>query len=109
MTFVDILITDYSTVFFDYCLTDRPMIFTPFDYEAYTTHDRKLYYDYNEVTPGPKCYNWEQVVFEINKILEGYDEYSNQRRQINEKFNMYQDFNNRRRLVDKIIELPMHK
>jgi CDP-glycerol glycerophosphotransferase (TagB/SpsB family) len=109
LTFVDILITDYSSVYFDYCLTDRPMIFTPFDYEAYISHDRKLYYDYNEVTPGPKCYNWEQVVFEINKILEGNDEYSNQRRQINEKFNRYQDFNNRRRLIDKIIKLPMHE
>ena len=109
LTFVDILITDYSTVFFDYCLTNRPMIFTPFDYEAYTTHDRKLYYDYNEITPGPKCYNWEQVVLEINKILEGTDEYYDERRQINERFNKYRDFNNRRRLVDKIIKLPMHE
>lgn len=50
----DFLITDYSNIYLDYLLLKDLSFFTPFDIESYTEFDLALYYDYQDVTPGPK-------------------------------------------------------
>jgi CDP-glycerol glycerophosphotransferase len=65
----DILITDYSSVYTDYLLLDRPIVFFPYDYEKYTTKDRDLLFDYNWITPGPKCYSQDDLEEAITKCL----------------------------------------
>jgi len=54
LSLCDVLVTDYSSVFFDFLLLDRPMIFYPYDYEDYTTKNRELLFDYDEMIPGPR-------------------------------------------------------
>ena len=49
----DCLITDYSSIYIDYLLTDKSMIFLPYDRKEYLT-GRGMNFDYDEVTPGPK-------------------------------------------------------
>jgi CDP-glycerol glycerophosphotransferase len=63
-----IVISDFSGLYIDYLLTNRPIIFAPFDYEKYITKDRELYYNYNKVTLGPKCKNWDEVLEWIIKF-----------------------------------------
>ncbi len=53
----DILITDYSSICFDFMLTKKPIIFFPYDYKEYLAESRELYFDYHEFTPGRKVYN----------------------------------------------------
>lgn len=48
----DALITDYSSVAFDYLLLDRPVVFYAYDRDAYRA-DRGFYFEYDAVTPGP--------------------------------------------------------
>lgn len=48
----DMMITDYSSVMFDYAILERPMMFYPYDIEHYQEELRGFYFDYNEV-PGP--------------------------------------------------------
>lgn len=50
---VDVLVTDYSSVFSDFLPLDRPMLFYPYDLERFVSEDRELYFDYREYTPGP--------------------------------------------------------
>ncbi len=57
----DILITDYSSIIFEYCITKRPMIFYAYDYNKFTTEDRGFYYDYESFVPGPMAYRCEEV------------------------------------------------
>jgi CDP-glycerol glycerophosphotransferase (TagB/SpsB family) len=47
------LITDYSSVFFDFLFVERPIIFFPFDLEQYRSGDRGFYFPYETHTPGP--------------------------------------------------------
>lgn len=54
---IDILITDYSSIYFDYLLWSKPIIFFPYDLEYYRDQDRGLIFDYEEFTPGPKAFN----------------------------------------------------
>lgn len=50
----DALVTDYSSVMFDYAILRRPMaLFVP-DYETYADKIRGFYFDLSEV-PGPRC------------------------------------------------------
>lgn len=57
----DILITDYSSVCYDFLLLDRPMIFANFDHENYIK-ERSFYYNYDQITPGPKAKDWNEVL-----------------------------------------------
>jgi len=58
---IDILITDYSSVYFDFLLLKKPVILAPFDIEYYEKV-RGLYYDYNEYIQGAKARDWNELV-----------------------------------------------
>lgn len=49
----DILITDYSSIIFEYCLLERPMIFFAYDLEEFSCQGRGFYMDYESYVPGP--------------------------------------------------------
>ena len=49
----DCLITDYSSIVFEYCLLDRPMVFYAYDYEEFQKEGRDFYVDYEKFVPGP--------------------------------------------------------
>jgi len=58
---IDILATDYSSIYFDFLLTGKPVILTPFDLEEYIKI-RGLYFDYNTYMDGIKAYNWNDFM-----------------------------------------------
>ena len=57
---VDLLITDYSSIFFDFLLTDKPVLFYPYDKDDYLTKNRSMYDKYDSVTPGHKAYDFNE-------------------------------------------------
>lgn len=63
----DILITDYSSVFFDYANLRRPMIFFVYDIDNYRDRLRGFYFDFEEKAPGPLVKTTEEVIAEIKK------------------------------------------
>lgn len=67
MTVADIMITDYSSVVFEYSLFERPMVFFTFDLDDYIDQ-RGLYYDFDEVTPGPLCYTNDEMINYISDV-----------------------------------------
>ncbi|OHA69125.1 MAG: hypothetical protein A3J68_02015 [Candidatus Wildermuthbacteria bacterium RIFCSPHIGHO2_02_FULL_48_16] len=91
LSFVDILVTDYSGIYFEFLLLDRPMVFFPFDYQKYVTRDRELYFDYQEVTPGPKVSTLEGLMQELQKLTRGQDEYRAERARVKDTCYSYQD------------------
>ncbi len=58
----DILITDYSSIIFEYCLMKRPMIFYAYDYEEFSDQGRGFYYDYETFVPGPVAHSCREVL-----------------------------------------------
>ena len=64
----DVLITDYSSVFFDFANLRRPMLFYMYDLERYEEELRGFYIDiYNEV-PGPILRTTEDVIDALNDL-----------------------------------------
>lgn len=64
----DLLITDYSSVFFDYANVKRPMIFFVYDIEDYRNRLRGFYFDLEKYAPGPLVKTTEQIVEEIERL-----------------------------------------
>jgi CDP-glycerol glycerophosphotransferase (TagB/SpsB family) len=62
----DILITDYSSVIFDFCLLNRPIAFFADDLADYTK-ERDFYYDYKDFVPGPIFENSKDLAHWIKK------------------------------------------
>src|SRR3989344_4086395 len=101
ISWADVLLTDYSSIYFDFLLLDRPIIFTPFDMQTYGSQ-KGLYYDYDAVTPGPKGKNWDEVMEHMARLLKGEDKYKNRRRKMNKMFNHYNDQESSRRAYEEI-------
>lgn len=91
----NLLITDYSSVFFDFLLTGRPILFFPYDLEHYEEKERGFTMPYDENTPGKKVFDVDNLVKEIIYIYsnyEGYiDYYKKQYQTVNEKVNKYRN------------------
>lgn len=101
----ELLITDYSSIFADFLIFDRPMIFANFDHEAYVA-ERSLYRNYDEITPGEKVGDWPSILNEIEKyFVDGEDLYKNERALLREQLFKYCDSKNCKRLVNEIIDL----
>ncbi len=61
----DRLITDYSSVVFEYCLLKRPMIFYAYDLEHFSEQGRSFYEDYESFVPGPVVKKLEDLLEEL--------------------------------------------
>ena len=99
----DLLITDYSGIYFDYLLLDRPLIFLPYDYDSYND-EIGFVVPYQEYTPGYKPSTMNDFVNAIYESLYGEDKYKNEREKVNKLCNTYQQ-NNRKEFVSLLIKM----
>lgn len=65
----DALITDYSSVMFDYCVLKKPMFFYAYDLESYRDSLRGFYFDFVMEAPGPITRTTEELVESIDGFL----------------------------------------
>lgn len=87
----DILITDYSSIYFDYLLLDRPIIFVPVDLSEYKENRGFLLEPYDDWTPGPKCLSQVELENEIISCLSDATYYQDKRKDILNKVHEYKD------------------
>ena len=71
-----ILITDYSSVFFDFLPYSRPIIFFVPDIDEYQKMERELYFSPYEKFPNTTCNNMEQLVNIISEYKDKRMDYS---------------------------------
>lgn len=82
----DCLITDYSSIYIDYLLTDKPMIFLPYDRQQYFDR-RGMNFDYDDVTPGPKPETFNDF---LDALSPKEDFWKSERTRVNRLFNEIQ-------------------
>ena len=99
----DILITDYSSVFFDYANLKRPILFYMYDLEKYKNNSRDFYFDLDEL-PGPIIEKEEDVLKSILNIEQIKEEYKEKYKKFNAKFNYLDDANASKRVVERIFK-----
>lgn len=102
----DVLITDYSSIYFDYLLLNRPIIFFPFDKIDYLTNQHNIVYNYDEITPGKQTFTVYEVINELEKLLlKKNDSYASYRDKIIKQFYAFEDNKSRERAKNDIIAL----
>ncbi len=68
----DIVISDYSSLIFEFALLERPMIFFPYDLEEYE-NVRDFYYEYRSFVPGKIVRDTEGIIKEIRSLEKNFD------------------------------------
>jgi len=103
----DLLITDYSSIYIDFLLTQKPLLFLPYDYDKYKA---KIGFTipYNEATPGPKPKTQKQFIIELKRLLEEPQYYKQEREDTNDWLNVVQS-NQSKQNADLIFKLINNK
>lgn len=97
----DLLITDYSSVFFDYANLKRPIIFYMYDLEQYKEKLRGFYIDISEL-PGEVARTEKQLIQFIENTKNFV--YDKKYQEFNEKYNYLDDGQASKRVVEKIFK-----
>ena len=98
----DILITDYSSVFFDYANLRRPILFYTYDLDKYENELRGFYIDIRSEVPGPLLKTTEEVIDAINNIDEITSHYSEKYDEFYNRFCHIEDGNASERIFDVV-------
>lgn len=99
----DYLITDYSSVMFDYSILNRPMIFFTYDLDYYKDELRGFYFDFIEEAPGPFARTTKQLV---EALLEyNFDTYRTKYQAFRVKYNHADKGEASQKVVDLICSL----
>ncbi|AFS71442.1 CDP-glycerol glycerophosphotransferase family protein [Exiguobacterium antarcticum] len=98
----DLLITDYSSVFFDYAHLNRPMLFFTYDLEKYASVLRGFYFDFEAVVPGPLLKESNQVIDYIADITANSKQYTDKYKVFQERFCSLDDGKASQRVTDAL-------
>lgn len=64
-----LLITDYSSVVFDYLLLDRPIIHYTYDLNSYLQGASGIYYEFKDIAPGLIANNFDELLAELENTI----------------------------------------
>jgi len=96
----DVLITDYSSVFFDYANLKRPMLFFTYDIEKYRDELRGMYLDMEKDLPGPLLMTTKEVIHALKNIKEVSNEYAQKYDEFYDRFCKWEDGNASEKTVE---------
>ena len=65
----DVLVTDYSSIVFEYALLKKPMVFYAYDLEEFEKNGRDFYEPYEQFVPGPVVRDEDGLIRELNICL----------------------------------------
>lgn len=99
----DLLVTDYSSVMFDFSLLKRPMLFYTYDLEQYKDKLRGFYFDFMEEAPGPIVLTNEQLADEI--LNYDFGRYQVKYNRFSEKYNHADHGDASKKVADLIMEI----
>ncbi|MEK8143522.1 CDP-glycerol glycerophosphotransferase family protein [Streptomyces sp. M10(2022)] len=88
LALADVLVTDYSSIMFDYALLDRPIVLFAPDLDAYAA-DRGSYFDLREKAPGPVAESEEELFAVLARLKAADTGYQERRSAFAEEFGGY--------------------
>lgn len=99
----DLLITDYSSVFFDYANLNRPVMFYMYDFDDYKNNLRDFYISLDEL-PGPIAKTQKELEDYIVNIDKSISKYKKTYDKFNDKYNYLDDGNASERVIRVVFD-----
>ncbi len=97
----DILVTDYSSMMFDFSITGKPMLFLAPDLDRYKK-EQGFYFDFEATAPGPIVQTAAELLACLNNLESVEAEYQQRYRDWQNKFNSLEDGSAAKRVVDTV-------
>jgi CDP-glycerol glycerophosphotransferase len=97
----DAVITDYSSIYLDFLLLDRPIGFIPYDLENYI-EKRGLLYEYKGITPGHQILDFDAFTSFVADLCSEGKEFEKERKVCRDLFHRYQDGLSNKRVFNKL-------
>lgn len=101
----DVLVTDYSSLMFDFAHTGRPMLFFTYDLERYRDVLRGFYFDFAERAPGPLLATSDEVIGALREVETVAAEYTARYAEFQQAFCDLDDGRAAARVVDRMLAL----
>lgn len=105
MIAADALITDYSSIMFDFTVTGKPIVFFTPDYDEYTAGGRGVYFDLRPLAPGPLAATQAELLNYLRDLERFRASYASSYEDWRRKFNPWDDGQSSRKLMKRILEL----
>jgi CDP-glycerol glycerophosphotransferase len=99
----DVLVTDYSSVMFDYAVTGKPMLFFTYDIESYRDRLRGFYFDLTEQAPGPLMRTTAELADALGDLARVQSEFKQVYAGFRETYCPWDDGSASRRVVDRLL------
>ncbi|RJP59535.1 MAG: hypothetical protein C4541_05790 [Candidatus Auribacter fodinae] len=94
---MDFFLTDYASMFLDFLLLGKPVLFTPFEKSL------SFFYEYDDVAPGKKIAAWQDLVPTLKAVVSNPQEYEAQRERVCAEFHAFRDSQSCKRVFDSVI------
>lgn len=96
------IITDYSSIGYDFLITQRPVIYFAFDIDTFESSETTFNMPYKENCAGDITKTWEETITSIEDNYRNPQRHKELRRELLEKFfpSEYNDINNSKRLTN---------
>lgn len=98
----DLLISDYSSIIYDFLCSGKPVVLFPYDLEHFRTGDAGLFDYYEGIPAGPLCFSWGEVIHSAARLLEGDEVWRQKRELCRQTFHPFADGNNSARVCAAI-------
>lgn len=98
----DVLVTDYSSVFFDFAVTGRPILFYCYDLELYASQVRGFYLDIERDLPGPVARDTAQLLALLADLPAVVVDHAGRYREFRERYCAMADGQAAQRVVDAV-------
>lgn len=99
--YFDLLISDYSSVAYDFLCADKPIVLFAYDIDRYRTQDAGLFDYYEEIPAGPFTYTWEETLNQVFSLLRE-DTWKKQRNLCRNLFHPFDDGKNCERVYQAV-------
>ncbi len=97
----DAVITDYSSVMFDYALLRRPLVFYAYDWEEYSQDTRGTYFDLLDEAPGPVAHTEDELFAALSDLPAVDDRYEARLKEFVDKYGEHDRGDAAARIVDR--------
>lgn len=101
----DLLITDYSSIYFDYLLLNKPIIFWTKDQEMYEEKRGFLFEHTDSMMPGPNVKTIDELIDALKKFTHDSNWYSTERINLKKLVHAYDDFNSSERVWNTLLSI----
>ncbi|WP_338756298.1 CDP-glycerol glycerophosphotransferase family protein [Halobacterium salinarum] len=98
--YIDVMIADYSSIYFDFLHIDRPIIFYPFDLSMYSKN-RGFHLDYDSVSPGYHAQSFDMLI-EYLHIIRYFDAHDYNRTAVRQQVFEHRDGMSGQRIVEEV-------